>query len=82
MFILSLILLERWSRRQARYYQTSSPFQRLSTYQLEGGTRAVGLVELLFTHRAGVVDSWCFTGADDPGEYGRDARSAVFTAWL
>ncbi len=40
MFILSLILLERWSRRQARYYQTSSPFQRLSTYKLGGG-RAV-----------------------------------------
>ena len=37
MFILSLILLERWSRRQARYYQTSSPFQRLSTYSLQGG---------------------------------------------
>lgn len=37
MFILSLILLERWSRRQARYYQTSSPFQRLSTYKLKGG---------------------------------------------
>ena len=36
-FILSLILLERWSRRQARYYQTSSPFQRLSTYPLNGG---------------------------------------------
>lgn len=37
MFILSLILLERWSRRQARYYQISSPFQRLSTYTLRGG---------------------------------------------
>lgn len=36
MFILSLILLERWSRRQARYYQTSSPFQRLKTYSLKG----------------------------------------------
>lgn len=35
-FILILILLERWSRRQARYYQTSSPFQRLSTYSLHG----------------------------------------------
>ncbi len=40
MFILVLILLERWSRRQARYYQSSSPFQRLSTYTLQGG-RAV-----------------------------------------
>lgn len=36
MFILGLILLERWSRRQARYYQTSSRHQRISTYQLRG----------------------------------------------
>jgi iron(III) transport system permease protein len=37
MFILSLIVLEHWSRRQARYYQTSSPFQRLAAYPLRGG---------------------------------------------
>ncbi|NJM65859.1 MAG: iron ABC transporter permease [Acaryochloris sp. RU_4_1] len=37
MFILSLILLEHWSRRQARYYQTSSPFQQLAAYSLQGG---------------------------------------------
>lgn len=39
MFILGLILLERWSRRRARYYQTSSQ-QQLSTYRL-GGLRAL-----------------------------------------
>ena len=36
MFILGLILLERWSRRQARYYQTSSRYQQLSVYRLRG----------------------------------------------
>ncbi|MGB7415753.1 MAG: iron ABC transporter permease [Thermosynechococcaceae cyanobacterium] len=41
MFILGLILLERWSRRQARYYQTSSRQQQLSTYLLQG-RRAIG----------------------------------------
>lgn len=34
LFILALILLERWSRRQARYYQTASQFQPLNAYRL------------------------------------------------
>ncbi|MEO1127086.1 MAG: iron ABC transporter permease, partial [Cyanobacteria bacterium J06639_16] len=34
LFILGLILLERWSRRQARYYQTSGRLQRSAQYQL------------------------------------------------
>jgi iron(III) transport system permease protein len=33
-FVLWLILLEQWSRRQARYYQTSSRHQIPSTYRL------------------------------------------------
>ncbi|MGH2413433.1 MAG: ABC transporter permease, partial [Microcystaceae cyanobacterium] len=41
LFILVLILLEQWSRRQARYYQTTSRHQQLSLYQL-GGIRALG----------------------------------------
>ncbi len=41
MFILGLILIERWSRRQARYYQTSSRQQQLSTYSLQGH-RSIG----------------------------------------
>jgi iron(III) transport system permease protein len=40
-FILWLILLERWSRGQSRYYQTASPTQQLSTYSLKG-IRAIG----------------------------------------
>ena len=34
LFIVFLILLERWSRRQARYYQPSSSYQKLPKYQL------------------------------------------------
>ncbi|MEO0490336.1 MAG: iron ABC transporter permease [Cyanobacteria bacterium J06659_2] len=34
LFVLGLILLERWSRRQARYYQTSGRLQRSAQYQL------------------------------------------------
>lgn len=36
MFALWLILLELLSRRQARYYQTSSPQQQLTSYHLHG----------------------------------------------
>lgn len=40
LFVLGLILLERWSRGQARYYQTANTIQRLSSYRL-GGIRAI-----------------------------------------
>ncbi|NET35123.1 MAG: iron ABC transporter permease [Cyanothece sp. SIO1E1] len=48
MFIFGLILLERWSRRQARYYQGSSRYEQLSVYQLQGVRAAIaGLTCLL-----------------------------------
>lgn len=37
LLILWLILLERWSRRQARYYQTSNRYRRAARYTLTGG---------------------------------------------
>ncbi len=40
LFILGLISLELWSRRQARYYQTSSPHAHLPRYKL-GSWRAI-----------------------------------------
>lgn len=40
LFILWLILLELWSRRQAKYYQTSSQYQKLQQFRL-GGIRAM-----------------------------------------
>jgi iron(III) transport system permease protein len=41
LFILWLILLERWSRRRARYYQSVSSRRRLPSYRLKG-IRAIG----------------------------------------
>ncbi|RQH39666.1 iron ABC transporter permease [Okeania hirsuta] len=40
LFILWLILLELWSRRQAKYYQTSSQYQKLQQFHL-GGIRGI-----------------------------------------
>lgn len=39
LLIFWLIFLERWSRRQARYYQTSNRYRRAASYSL-GGVRA------------------------------------------
>lgn len=36
LFILGLILLELWSRRQAKYYQANSRFKQLNPFQLKG----------------------------------------------
>lgn len=41
LFVLWLILLERWSRGQARYYQTSNRSSQPSSYRLHG-IRAIG----------------------------------------
>ncbi len=41
LLILALILVERWSRRQARYYQSPSRYRPLPSYQLRGGRAAV-----------------------------------------
>lgn len=36
LFILGLILVETWSRRQAQYYQTGNRFQALNQFKLKG----------------------------------------------
>jgi len=41
LFVLWLILLERWSRRRARYYRSVASHRQLPSYQLKG-IRAVG----------------------------------------
>lgn len=40
-FIFCLILLERWSRRQARYYQPTNRYQQPARYELRGGRGAI-----------------------------------------
>jgi iron(III) transport system permease protein len=44
LFILWLILLERWSRRQAKYYQVSSHYQKLPRYQLGLGRSLLAIL--------------------------------------
>jgi len=45
LFILALVVLEQWSRRQSRYYQITSAPQQTSMYSLRGGrTLAAWLV--------------------------------------
>ncbi len=41
LFVLGLILIERWSRRRAAYYQTATRYDAVPTYQLQG-IRLVG----------------------------------------
>ncbi|MCT0252612.1 MULTISPECIES: iron ABC transporter permease [unclassified Synechocystis] len=54
-FIFLLVILERWSRRQAKFYQSSSPQQHLPRYQLRG-LRAIGaLVFCLFPFLLGFL---------------------------
>ncbi len=48
LFILALILLEFWSRRQAKYYQTNSRFKQLNPFKL-GGIRAFWAFFACFT---------------------------------
>lgn len=36
-FVLGILLLEQWSRRQTRYYQSTSRYQAASPYHLRGG---------------------------------------------
>lgn len=40
LFVFALILLERWSRRQARYHHTSNRYKALPRYRLQGWRRA------------------------------------------
>lgn len=47
LFIFVFIWLEQWSRRQAKYYQSTSRFRLLSKYQLQG-IRAVGAFAACF----------------------------------
>ena len=54
-FVLILVILERWSRRQAKFYQTSSPQQHLPRYQLKGLRAFAALVFCLFPFLLGFV---------------------------
>ncbi|NEO00352.1 MAG: iron ABC transporter permease [Moorea sp. SIO1F2] len=44
LFIIVLILLERWSRKQSRYYETGSSYQRIKPFSLTGGRGILALL--------------------------------------
>ncbi|MGA7935288.1 MAG: iron ABC transporter permease [Kovacikia sp.] len=44
LFVFWLVLLERWSRGQARYYQTAARLQQLPTYRLKGVRAIAALI--------------------------------------
>lgn len=43
-FVLGVLLLEQWSRRQTRYYQSISRYQAALPYQLQGGRAILALL--------------------------------------
>ncbi len=55
LFILALILLEGWSRRQAKYYQCDSPYQRLPGYGLRGGRAIAAFLTCLTPIALGLI---------------------------
>ena len=69
-FVFVLILLERWSRREARYYDTGRRERSLPRHRLEGWRMAVGLAVCLvpltlgFLLPAGQLLVWASRTAD------------------
>ncbi|NEO66740.1 MAG: iron ABC transporter permease, partial [Moorea sp. SIO4G2] len=47
LFIIVLILLERWSRKQSRYYETGSSYQPIKPFSLTGGRGILALLACL-----------------------------------
>ncbi|MEL6940823.1 MAG: iron ABC transporter permease [Cyanobacteria bacterium J06598_1] len=55
LFILALILLERWSRRQAKYYQANNSVQVMSRYSLGGWRGALAFWACLLPIALGLL---------------------------
>jgi iron(III) transport system permease protein len=70
LFVFALILLERWSRRDARYHHTSQREQAIRRLRLQGGAAALALafcalpVLLGFLLPAGQLALWSVTVAE------------------
>lgn len=88
LFALGLILLERWSRGQAKYYQTANAIQPLSSYRLRG-LRAIGAIgacllpiSLGFLVPAGVLlqMTLAISGTSPATESANDYASDDFTS--
>lgn len=44
LFVFTLVVIERWSRKQARYHHTSNKYSQLPEYQLKGGMAYLAMV--------------------------------------
>ena len=55
LFVLTLILLERWSRKQAKYYQTSNSLQTPTVYKLTGGRELLAFLACLLPIGLGLL---------------------------
>lgn len=55
LFVLALILLERWSRKQARYYQASNSMQAPAAYQLMGKREVLAFLSCLLPIGLGLL---------------------------
>ncbi len=55
LFVLALILLERWSRRQAKYYQANNSMQVPTVYRLTGGRQALAFLACLLPIGLGLL---------------------------
>ena len=70
-FVFVLVLIERWSRRQARYHHTSGRYRSLTRHRLRGWRMAVGvavcLVPLVFGFLlpAGQLLAWALARASE-----------------
>ncbi len=55
LFVLALILLERWSRRQAKYYQANNSMQVPTVYPLKGGREIFAFLACLLPIGLGLL---------------------------
>ncbi|MCS6812195.1 MAG: iron ABC transporter permease [Cyanobacteria bacterium] len=86
--VLWLIWLERWSRGQARYYQTTSRHQHLSQYHLHGwrgwGASLVCAIPIVlgFLLPAGLLVWMAFTSPDADRQFWQYARNSLVLALI
>jgi len=87
-FVFALILLERWSRRDARYHHTSQREQAIRRLRLQGGAAALAVafcalpVLLGFLLPAGQLALWSMTVADGSldADFGRLVLNSLLLA--
>ncbi len=69
-FVMILVLLERWSRGRAKYFHTSSKYRELPQYRLSGGRAALAFIAcgtpvvVGFLLPAGLLTSMTLQGGD------------------